>query len=312
MPYYTDTVASFTLLKSVIETYCVANGWTLFDDILSKDSCFFKLTSTSLNLILEGGTSQTSSALNGRPPSPIGGGLGSVKIQSVLNDPILFPITFHIHIFNNPNEVYVFIEYNTGCYQHLGFGKSNLSGIGLGSWFTGSCNGAASTVLNSSYFGVSSGSSIIFYSENNAQSTINVGFFVGGGYDSLTAFPTSFLYTSLDSSGWYSSFPIKASNTLAGLLTALPNLSNQATILLPIKSVIGRSSGGLSIINNLNNSRLLRMDNHQSGDIVSFGSEQWKVYPWRKRDLTQRNGGSGIFSGLLHSGTFGFAIRYEV
>ena len=60
MPYYTDTVASFTLLKSVIETQCVVNGWILTDGILSKVLCFFKLVADTTNyLALQGGFSHT-------------------------------------------------------------------------------------------------------------------------------------------------------------------------------------------------------------------------------------------------------------
>lgn len=314
MAYYTDTVASFTLLKSVIETNCVANGWTLTDGILSKDSCFFKLTdSTTVSLTLQGGLSQTGSTLNAQPSKPSGNALNYVRIANYpLFDTMVFPIRYHLFIFNDPIEVYCFIEYNSGYFQHLAFGKSNLSGIGLGSWFSGTSNGASNQNITNWLSRLSATiSDISFYSSGDLTTggTPTAGLFVGRGYSASYPFPTTFLYTDLDSKGWtYWPLTLTSTSPSAGLLTALPNLSNQASILLPIKSTLVRSSGGISILANLKNSRLLRLDNHESASLVTFGSEQWMVFPWCKRDIINRNGGYGI----SHSGTFGFAIRYGV
>lgn len=303
MPYYTDTVASFTLLKSTIETNCVANGWTLSDDILSKDSCFFKLVADTTNYLqLWGGLSQTGSTLNSMPTH-------GVQIKSFASVPITWPITYHLFIFNNPSEVYCFIEYNSGFFQQLSFGKSNLTGIGLGAWFTGmvstyNINTTGNIMLNSGIANVSS----IGYT--NVDQTC--GLFIGDSYYSR---PTSYIYSDLDGGSWKyntdNSGPLLiASHFVSGLLTALPNASNQSTVLLPIKAVISRSSGGLTIVANLINSRLLRIDNHESKSLVTFGSDQWMVFPWYRRDVVNRNG-SGT-TPINHSGTFGFAIRYGV
>lgn len=314
MPYYTDTVASFTLLKSTIESYCVVNGWTLSDDILSKDSCFFKLVADTTNyLALQGGLSQIGSTLNGQPGTPSKGS-NYVRIANYPSfEATSFPITYHLFIFNNPIEVYCFIEYNSGYFQHLAFGKSNLSGIGLGAWFSASSNGDSnqntSTWLSSLSVSITD---IAFCTSGNLTTagTPTAGLFVGRGVNSTYCFPSTFIYTDLDSKGWiyWSKGLYLSTSIMAGLLTALPNLSNQATVLLPIKSVLSRSSGGLNILANLINARLLRIDNHESKAIIAFGSEQWMVFPWYRRDVVNRNGQLNT----THSGTFGFAIRYEV
>lgn len=302
MPYYTDTVVSFTLLKSTIESYCVANGWTLADDILSKDSCFFKLVANStVNLTLQSGTSKTGSTLNTKCPI-------DVKLQNHSDYPITFPIRFHLFIFNDPIEVYCFIEYDSGFFQQISFGKSNLLGVGLGAWFTGSYPSDATGSLRLTTLSTSlsfCGSAGTNYNGSSC------GLFVDY-YNK----PCSFIYTSLGSAGWYyrstSSAYINASACVSGLLTALPNTSNQSTLLLPIKSLMQRSSGGLTILNTLNNARLLRIDNHEAKDIVTFGFTQWMVFPWFRRDVTLRNGSLVAPYASDHSGTFGFAIRYEV
>lgn len=311
MAYYTDTVNDFVELKSDIESYLISNGWTIADDILSKDSCFYKLVaSTTFQLSLFGGLSKTGATLNDQPSTPTKGG-NYVKLANFSLDPITFPITYHLFIFNDPIEVYCFIEYNSGYYQHIAFGKSNLQGIGLGSWFTGSFNG-------SSY----QGSELTLEMEvainqirckssfQNQNGDAFVGFFCNHAY-TWGWYPTSFIYSTLDSSTWkhHGNLITRTSSTVvAGLLTSLPNLSNQATVLLPIKVVQDRSSGGLTILANFFNSRLLRIDNHEPKDLVTFGSEQWMIFPWYRRDVVNRNSGDGV----THTGTFGLAIRYGV
>lgn len=86
----------------------------------------------------------------------------------------------------------------------------------------------------------------------------------------------------------------------------LPNLYNEATILLPIKPLARRASGGLTIIANLKNARYLRNDNLAPGEIITLGADQWKTYPFFRKDVTLRNSGGDY----PHSGTFGYAIKY--
>lgn len=303
MPYYTDTVASFTLLKSVIETNCVANGWTLSDGILSKDSCFFKLIDTgTTQLELWGGLSKTGSTLNNTPTY-------GVRLYNISTS-ITFPIRYHLFIFNNPIEVYCFIEYGSGYFQQISFGKSNLQGIGLGAWFTGFSTTYSSysspTILTSDEGPFVTNASA--YGGGNAS----CGLFIGRSYSTISY--SSYIYSDIDGSGWkynnYTSGLIPAGVPIATLLNNSPNLFNNAAPLWPIKAVLPRSSGGLTILANLINSRLLRIDNHESKSLVTFGSEQWMVFPWYKRDILNRSGlGS---TAINHSGTYGFAIKYEV
>lgn len=290
-------------MKSVIETQCVANGWTLSDNILSKDSCFFKLIdSTTVSLQLWGGLSKTGSTLNSTPTY-------GVQIKSFTSVSITWPIRYHLFIFNNPSEVYCFIEYNSGYFQQLSFGKSDITGIGLGAWFTG----MVSTSMTIETGNIMLTSNINYcYSTGFNNVDQNCGLFIGK--TNLNK-QTSYIYSDLDEGSWKYNTDSGgtlsvASNFVSGLLTSLPNLSNQSAILLPIKAVVSRSSGGLTIAANLKNARLLRIDNHESKDLVTFGSEQWMVFPWYKRNITSRNGVAA--TPVNHSGTYGFAIRYEV
>ncbi len=303
MAYVNGSAASLADLKTAIYNAAVAAGYTLSNDIISKDGCYFKLTVSGAMLQIAGGTAQSGSTLtNPTPASPC-------INNPTSNGTIAFPINYEIHTFSDPNELYCFINYNSDYYQHLCFGKSNMPGVGLGAWLTASWPESPSTAggLNLSV----SKTSINAFPYVNSQ---NVGLFCDGSWTSTQR--ATFFRTSLDGEAWYSSYQsgttYNACSVVASLLTSLPNLSNQATVLLPIKGILRRSSGGLTTIVDLQNARLLRIDNLTPGDLVTYGPDQWKVYPWYRKDINNRNGANTSTSSPrpTHSGTFGFAIKY--
>lgn len=86
-----------------------------------------------------------------------------------------------------------------------------------------------------------------------------------------------------------------------------PSVWNSEAVLLPIKAFIGRPSAKTSLGADMEFARRLRIDNLTPGDILVLGSDKWKIYPWYRKDVANRNG--GIYAN--HSGTFGWAIRYQ-
>lgn len=309
MAYVTGSAATFADLKTAIETACTGNGWTLDSGILSKDGCYISLSATTGELVLRGGNGQSGSVLIDIPDTTF----PQVQLVSPASDPIVFPISYEIHLFDSPNEVYCVINYNSGFYQQLSFGQSNMPGIGgSGNWFTGAYV-ADATASTADYGQKCFCASSEYYWGSYGYGACNMwGLFAcqGGSYSS------SFLHCGLDSVEWLDTNGRALENGTrlppdycASLMNSLPNASNQATILLPIKCVKPRSSGGRTIVANLNNARYTRIDNIVPGEIVTFGSEQWKVYPMLRKDVTNRNGVSWPI-GATHSGTFGYAIRY--
>lgn len=317
MAYITGSAASFADLKTAIENACTANGWTLSSGILSKNGCFFQLVADTLGgyaqLKIFGGTSQTGTTLNGQPPSNYG-----AKICSNNGNVISFPINYEIHLFTNPDEVYCIINYNSDFYQQLSFGKSDVPGIGgTGAWFTGAKR-SDQTLTDGTNYGFK-----VFMSPNwpeNVGTSPYDGYGCGLFFDNPAqggSYYPSFIHTGLDATPWRSGQ--SGSSALTGyrgagtqvgsLLMQLPNLYNNANVLLPIKPVALRSSGGVTIIANPKNARYLRIDNVVPGEIITFGAEQWKCYPFYRKNSTVRNG-VGWSTGASHSGTFGYAIRY--
>lgn len=319
MAYFTGSAATFADLKTAIENACTANGYALTDGILSKNGCYYLLTAGTSGgypyLQINGGTGQTGTTLTGQPPNNYGAMLASNN-----GNAIVFPINYEIHLFTDPDEVYVIINYNSDFYQQMSFGKSDVPGIGgTGCWFT-SAKRSGQTLTDGTNYGFkvfmsASWPEIVstapyegypcgmFY-ESNAS--------IGGG-----SYFASFVHTGLDATPWRSGNSGNSALTgyrggsvaVGSLLMQLPNISNQATVLLPISPVALRSSGGATIIANLKNARYCRIDNIVPGEIITFGSEQWKVYPLYRKDTTQRNG-VGWSTGATHTGTFGYAIRY--
>lgn len=71
------------------------------------------------------------------------------------------------------------------------------------------------------------------------------------------------------------------------------------------------TNNGVATVVNPRNARLCRLDNLTPGSIVTYGADQWKVYPWLRKDATTRNGVNNNFgTPPNHTGTYGYAIRY--
>lgn len=303
MAFYSGTATSFADLQTVLENACVANDWVLNSGILSKNGCFFKLTNTASQLQLDGGTGQTTTTLDGSPTF-------GVKIASITGYAMTFPINYDLHVFNNPDEVYLIVNYNSGYYQQLSFGKSDIPGIGgTGLWMTGSIRSNLSVTDSAT-----ATMKFSIYTSNLGTSITSIGMAGGMFYDApYSPYSTTLVHCGLDVLGWKISGSSAATTGLlctsivSGILSALPNLTNNANVLLPIRAAQYRNSGGLTIVANLQNARFLRIDNINPGEIITFGSENWKVYPLYKKDTGQRDGGS---SAVAHSGTLGYAIRY--
>ena len=316
MAYLSGTVSNFQDLKSAIENACTSNGWALNSGVLSKDNCFIKLVvnpSTApsyerYKLAAYPGT--TSSNFDN---------LNQSCIVNPISNPtaaIKFPLTYEIFIFDNPSEVHVVVNYNSDFYQFLAWGKSGIPGIGgTGLWLTGSAGwsldagSSSATIANVS----------ISTTFQNISGLNNIGVALPYFFDdrigsSFRQFNGSHIHTGLDSVGWKSSrnpTPDRAygsGSTIAMLLTSLPNLMSQAAVLLPCRVMQWRNNGGVTIVANIRNVRLTRNDYLRPGEIIAYGSERWKVYPMYRKDLSSRDGG---VNGMLHSGTYAIAIRYE-
>ena len=307
MAYVTGSAANISDLAAALRNACIANGWANpAGNILSKGTSFFSVAASGNFVELKGGLGQSSGTLTTASPNFVRLG-GSY---------MTFPATYEIHILTNPDEVYCIINYNSDFYQQLSFGKSDVPGIGgTGAWFSGakgSTQSLTGAYANKVFLSVSWPESVATTTYDGFGCGLFLDSSVGGGI-----YFSSFVHTGLDSTPWRSGYSGTAALTgcrgggsqVGSLLQQLPNLYNSANVLLPIKPVALRSSGGVTIIANPKNARYLRIDNVVPGEIITFGADKWKVYPFYRKDATVRNGVDWP-TGATHSGTFGYAIRY--
>lgn len=307
MAYYNGSAASFADLKTAIENACVAEGWTLSSDILSNNGCYVKLTSTTTELLLEGGNGQSGSSLTDVPNGTYKG----AKLLNTNASPISWPITYEIHIFGSPDEVYCVVNYNSDFYMQLSFGQSDVPGIGgTGNWFTSQY--VSNTLITTSY-GDKVFTDVSYNSWGfRAYVPCNAcGLFVDYG----PSYPTSFIHCGLDSVEWLDTVGTALNGNRMGqewsssLVAASPSPANNAAVLIPIKCIKPRSSGGRTIVANLHNARIVVIDNIVPGDLITYGADQWKVYPFFRKDAADRNGGQWS-TGASSSGVLGYAIKY--
>jgi hypothetical protein len=86
-----------------------------------------------------------------------------------------------------------------------------------------------------------------------------------------------------------------------------PNQWNGEAVLSPIIVYTTRASGLLSPVLQTAHIRWVMIDNLTDGQIITIGSDKWKIYPlWRRSSRTfnpSQNGGG--------TGTLGYAVRYN-
>ncbi len=305
MAYFTGRVNTFADLLTAIRDACTGEGWTLSGNVLHKGNAYLSTTNPTDAIEYAGGTGiDGSNLLTGAAP-------GLVRTATIGNQTLTFPVVYEAHIFTDPDEVYFVFNYNVDFYQYLAFGISSVPGLsGTGFWF-----GASRTAT-----GGNDSADRFNYIPNGPWSVNNAGG-AGGAVgrplfyaDQVTTVNSqaTFIHHGLDGRSWSTSSTSDLNQAwsfpaLAPLIGNIPNNVNQETPLLPYPVFVPRSSGNkVSMIADLKNIRHCRITFHDPGDIITHGAEQWKLYPWYRKNSAVPDGGNGI----SHSGTGGFAIRY--
>lgn len=304
MAYYSGTAASLTALRTALLTHAQADGWVLTGDVLSKGGVFFQIQETATNITCLGCESD---AVANPAPNVVSIGRIFERAGQTTRE-ITFPCSYEIFGFSQ--EMYLAVNYDTDAYQWMAFGKSTVPGLlGQGGW----C-GATLGV-----FGIGTG----------GEQPIDI-HPAGGGYSSGWRLTTAALFWTtfgngngssyncwvnhgLDAHGWTYNGAVDDApigiRPISSLLTLQPSIWNSEAVLLPIRCFKARPSFKSSLIADLENARHIRIDNLSPGDILTLGSDKWRVFPWYRKSSSTRDGGGS--AGLNNTGTFGWAIRYE-
>lgn len=316
--FYTGLANSFAAVKTAIESALADEGWSAASNIYSKGGIHVMLTAAANTLDLTAGTGQSGGSLTGAAPA-------AVRIGSwTVADPIVWPVTYDIHISDNPLEVYAVIRYNGSRIQVLAFGVSPAPGNPTGLWINGSGGPNSSfttTTVGFSWtansgFPVNGGNIGPRSGDNNSADNLGAGV--------LTSYPWStagrYSYYYHNGSVWMpnGSGVTMANGSCSGgayalsLFETLPSAANQAMVLVPAYLFEYQIDNRTIPMLQLAHMRHCRIDNYELGEIAEFGPDRWMIYPQARKNAAERSPGSGSLTGKLnHTGTFGFAVRYH-
>jgi len=304
MAYATSSIADLASLLTFIRDTCTLNGWTLSGNVLHKGDTYVEvMLDGSVGVRILGGNGKDGSNLLTTP------GPQYAYFGTIAGIPLTYPMTCDIHINTAPDEVFVVINYSTSYYSLMAWGKSDVPGLtGTGNWYHANrtpqqgsreyqCSPAG--IDTQTNFGVNVDGCPLFHVYTGAP----------GGNSSGTN--NSFIHGDVDSGGWHgntgSSNMASSNRFLSPLIAYSPNLWSGEALLIPFPVYMPRSSGSKqTLVADLKHIRHIRIDNIVPGDIITLGPDDWKVYPWFRKDITERDGGAEN----THSGTLAYALRY--
>lgn len=314
MAYYNGSANSYNDLLAALTNACVAVGWTWADGILSKGAAFVKLYTNADGILIQGGTGKTGTALDGASPQTPRLG----RIHTSAGAQSAWPMAYSIHIGSTPDEVYLIARSNVDYFYWLAFGVSDVAGLlGTGLWL-GAVAMASPEVYTAGPGGV--------YIDENGSGWDN---YQGGIASSAALFwktnntapskSQNTVHHLLDGVAWADT-PTAPGPTGVGKLQAVacgspqiarsPSAWNSEAILIPIQAYLTRASSKMSLVVDVKHARYVRVDNYTPEQIITLGPDKWKIYPFYRKNSVQRNGQSA--GGMIdHTGTFGWAIRYD-
>ncbi len=307
MAHFIGQVSSISELKNVLFEALLNSGWIADgSNIMKKNNIAIQCVASGNALACRMGLGASAGSLI--TPSPSDFYLYAI----VSSEPFLYPIKYNIHLFDK--EVFLIVNWSIDKYTYLMFGQSPVSGLpGSGNWLC-STNAVTSTVSG------------IDYGYNSPYNTINVAYNgslttgpfwgrLGGGTPMADTFHIQFNgyeWTSIyGGSADFQNEPdpgVKACNGAGRIMAdSQPNAWNNQSILAPVMPNISMASNKCVIIGEIINLRYIRLDNLNPEEIVTLGTDRWKVYPFYKKNAAARNNGYRA----PHSGTLGYAVRYD-
>ena len=323
MAYVTGTAANIAALRAAIADTLVANLWTADGAIVKKGSIAAELVTMTDHVRLICGTGSTAGVLDGRPVPLADGKDRFVSLAPIGAQNFQWPVTYFIHVNTAPDEVVVVVRDQVDRYSYIAFGHSPLANSPTqGQWYAGSCSASVDRQDNHAIDYSTSGFSgkirtaVMFAMHrpngNTQQHTQSQQSFVRHGLDGNTWSCEGDAIGSV--SGTTQAFNLTPSRANAfipvtEMLKKSPNPWNGEATLLPILPMVFRASDFTSIVAQLEHVRYVRVDFLQPEQVLTYGPDKWRVYPFVRKDTTERDGLPT--QSITHSGTFGFAVRYD-
>jgi hypothetical protein len=297
MSYETNTAANPTALVAALTSFATTNGWTT--------------GSFTVGASLNKGQSHVAVTASGATTVNIVGAnnaAGTVELcantKSIYIDSANWPVTYHFFCLTNPDIIVIVLNYATTLCQTIWFGdivKVHSSAFVGGNFYFGSKNG---TLTNSSGLSTISDTNL----SGGTSSPQTAGSCIP--FDNTTSIAAAAkIHAKIDSAVWDVEISKKVTlcDWVVSTLFRSPNSWNSQAILIPMHLQFAMASSLYAYIGYIEHVRLLRIDNYEIGDVITLGSDSWKVFPFISKNATLRNGGLSVTTN--HSGTVGFAVR---
>jgi len=316
MAYTSGTANTMANLATYIASFAGSNGWTYgAGGVLYNANGAVRIT------VPDGSTLKIEGANDS-------GFSDQCPKYSQICDPV-FPVQYDLFAFNSPDFVACLILYNN-IRQWCAWGDLTKYGAWTGgNWFGATCTNSPSTRVPSIYnatdnalnpasppyvYPVGRGSSggLFLYSlgwnaknqDNDKRegdgSFLHCEEYSGSPYKWANGAQFCDLLNQVSNPmGTVYSRPL-----VQQLLLASPNTWNSQTILLPFWIGCNNTPGGqIALLGDIPWIRHMRMDYYNDGDVITLGSDKWKVFPWIHKDISM---GRADWS----SQTLGWAIKY--
>ncbi|MFP5423426.1 MAG: hypothetical protein ACLGID_18465 [Gammaproteobacteria bacterium] len=295
MGYYSGSANDMNALRTALVAACTAEGWSWNSSTqeISKGTVVVQVQVLSQHLSFVARVSSGSS--NASQPVKLG------RLSEAAGWALSWPMAYHLFVF--AAEVYLVAVYDLDKYLWAAFGETTVDGVpGVGTWLGANAADTVSTgpvPIGITPFG--GGGSFMAPALFHANSS------------SQAASRNCWVHHDFEGYGWFwgvgvSAVPVGIQHAVP-LLGLLPNAWNSEAVLLPLRAFVARPSFKVSMVVDCEHARITRIDNYDPGQIITLGSDRWMVLPWYRKNTTVRNGING--SGIDHTGTMGWAIRYE-
>ncbi|MGC1547221.1 MAG: hypothetical protein WA777_01725 [Rhodanobacter sp.] len=300
MAYVTGSANSYADLQAALFSAVTANGYSVNGNVVSKGTMFCEVNVSASNpvgLTVHGGTGQSGGALTGRSNATLCYmGIAINTLSPTVTWNFTFPVTYSIHIGTAPDEVYMFVNYQTNCYQYIAFGQSDMPGLGgTGNWFAATARSTDLAAQSSWGYQTTGFGYANFWCASLFDGSATYGNQAGAVHHGMDGATNSWLINMSFPDRWQAQW-----NS--------PNAWNAESVLSPIVVYTTRPSGFVSPVLQMGHARWVMLDNLVDQQIITMGSERWKCYPvWRRGNArtqtpTPPNGGTGFL---------GHAIRYD-
>lgn len=310
MAYATGTASSPLDLLDKLRLFLLASGWTtnlyqqdgptsptwrlhmqkgtdLFVNLYASNNstcpALNQRSGTSNVSILAVNMSDGFNAANGwhqQPGSPL---FSSYRWAGMMSELAGAMPAYHFFSYTDSDDVLIAVEFRTGVYQFMGFGKlaKFTAAAEYGQWFFGSTQSSESSYDPSYDADGTYQKELIPFRE---------GYLVSGNYS-----PSSFLRVNVDSyNGWAaSSRNNSGSPAVMGAVgqarwdewmrSATMTAAGWQTVLLRQTVYVPRADTSYSPMGEIKHMRRLEMTNYLAAEEFTLGSDVWKVFPYRQK-----------------------------